>query len=174
MVALFIPAKFNFAGYISQKMKTYFVNLFEYDRFANKVILDTILKAGNPEKPVKLMAHILAAQQIWLNRCKGLPVTGVVLWPDWPVGTLAETITQNTAAWLSYLEDSQPEDMEKLISYKDSKGNSWENTLSNVLTHVINHGTHHRAQAGQHLKFAGMENLPLTDYIYYVRLLNRQ
>ena len=53
-------------------MKDHFIRLFEYDRYANQIILDTIIKADNPEKPVKFMAHLLAAQQVWLNRAKGL------------------------------------------------------------------------------------------------------
>ncbi|MDB5154777.1 MAG: hypothetical protein JWR54_3528, partial [Mucilaginibacter sp.] len=55
-----------------------------------------------------------------------------------------------------------------VISYKNLKGDDFENKLSDVLAHLINHGTHHRAQVGQHLKLAGVE-LPNTDYIFYIR-----
>jgi uncharacterized damage-inducible protein DinB len=34
---------------------------------------------------------------------------------------------------------------------------------------LINHGTHHRAQIGQLIKFDGLEILPNTDYIFYLR-----
>ncbi|MDB5132678.1 MAG: hypothetical protein JWR02_2427, partial [Mucilaginibacter sp.] len=68
-------------------MKDYFIRLFNYDRHANLLISDIILKAQRPEKTVKLMAHTLAAQQIWLARCKELPPPGIVLWPDWPADT---------------------------------------------------------------------------------------
>ncbi len=77
-------------------MKAYFINLFNYDHYANGVILKTIIKAGELEKPVQLMAHLLAAQQIWYNRCMGLPVIGGALWPDWKADTFDffdETIT---------------------------------------------------------------------------------
>jgi len=60
-------------------------------------------------------------------------------------------------------------DFEKNIYYKNLKGIAYKNKLADILAHVINHGTHHRAQAGQQLKFAGFENLPITDYIFYVR-----
>ena len=150
-------------------MKAYFTRLVNYDRYANDLILDAILKANQPEKPVKLMAHLLAAQQIWLNRCKGLPAPTGALWPDWQADTFADTIARNNADWLNYLDGLQPEDLEKLVSYKNSKGDAFQNHLSDVLAHVINHGTHHRAQAGQHLKAAGFENLPNTDYIFYIR-----
>jgi uncharacterized damage-inducible protein DinB len=153
-------------------MKEYFIRLFEYDRYANQIILDTIIKADSPEKPVKFMAHLLAAQQVWIHRCKGLPPFTGVLWPDWPADSLAAMIAENAEQWITYLSGLEPGDFEKTISYQDTRGNSWENKLTDILAHAINHGTHHRAQAGQHLIMAGVENLPVTDYIFFIRAMN--
>jgi uncharacterized damage-inducible protein DinB len=150
-------------------MKDYFIRLFNYDCHVNLQILKTIIEADNPEKPVKLMAHLLAAQQIWLNRCKGEPAIGVVLWPDWKPDAFEQMINDNHRAWINFLDYSDPDDFDKMISYKNAKGDAFENKLSDILAHLINHGTHHRAQAGQQLKFAGVENLPITDYIFYIR-----
>jgi hypothetical protein len=150
-------------------MKDYFIRLFDYDRYASLLILETINKAHGPEEPVKLMAHALAAQQVWLSRCKGLPAPGVVLWPDWPVDTFADTIGRNHKEWTGYLSSLIPGDFDQSISYKTLKGDSFENKLCDILAHVINHGTHHRAQAGQHLITAGIDKLPMTDYIFYLR-----
>ncbi len=64
-----------------------------------------------------------------------------------------------------------PEELEfdKIVPYQNSKGVNYTNNLSDIITHVINHGTHHRAQIGQLLKQAGIEKLPMTDYIAFVR-----
>jgi uncharacterized damage-inducible protein DinB len=153
-------------------MKEYFIRLFEYDRYANQIILETIRKVNDPEKPVKLMAHLLSAQQVWLSRCKSLPLTGVVLWPDWPADTLAAVIAENGSQWVEHLKTLEPQAFEAPINYQDTKGNSYENKLSDILAHAINHGTHHRAQAGQHLIVAGVEQLPPADYIVYLRALH--
>jgi len=150
-------------------MKDYFIRLFNYDQYANLLMSETIIKAGNPEKPVHLMAHLLRAQQIWLNRCKNEPVIGGVLWPDWKTDTFEQMINDNHRRWINLLDYLDLDDFDKIISYKSLKGESFENKLVDVLGHVINHGTHHRAQAGQQLKFAGVENLPNTDYIFYIR-----
>jgi hypothetical protein len=150
-------------------MKDYFIRLFDYDRYASLLILETINKARGPEEPVKLMAHALAAQQVWLSRCKGLPTPGIVLWPDWSVDTFADTIGRNHKEWTGYLNSLPPGDFDHSISYKTLKGDSFENKLCDILAHVINHGTHHRAQAGQHLIAAGIDKLPMTDYIFYLR-----
>ncbi|MGZ3756667.1 MAG: DinB family protein [Mucilaginibacter sp.] len=150
-------------------MKSYFTGLFNYDHHANHLILETISEADNPPKPVELMAHLLAAQQIWLSRCKGDPVVGAVLVPDWPVDTVAAIIDENHSEWINYIATLTVEDFEKEIFYKNLRGMPFQNKLADILAHVINHGTHHRAQAGQLLKIAGVESLPITDYIFYMR-----
>jgi uncharacterized damage-inducible protein DinB len=150
-------------------MRSYFIRLFNYDRHANRLILNTIMNVDHPEKSIKLMAHLLAAQQIWFSRCNRLPVFNSVLWPDWPADTLAGMTDENHDKWISYLNSLDGGDFEKLIGYKNLKGDSFENKLSDILAHVINHGTHHRAQAGQHLLIAGVQQLPITDYIYFLR-----
>jgi uncharacterized damage-inducible protein DinB len=154
-------------------MKAYFTQLFNYDKSTNLLMLETIMNAGSPEKPVQLMAHLLSSQQVWLARCKGEPTIDNILWPDWKAETLKEIIDTNHKGWLSFLDSLKPDDLEKIISYKTLKGDSFENRLIDILTHVINHGTHHRAQAGQQLKLAGSDKLPPTDYILYVREANR-
>ncbi len=150
-------------------MKDYFIRLFNYDKWANQAVLNAIREADGPEKPVRLMAHLLAAQQIWLGRCKGEPVIGAALWPDWEADKFERLIRDNSDAWLNYLNTVTTADFEKNIYYKNLKGIAYQNKLVDILTHVINHGTHHRAQAGQQLKFAGAETLPITDYIFYIR-----
>ena len=150
-------------------MKSYFTGLFNYDRHANNLILETISEANNPPKPVELMAHLLAAQRIWLGRCIGKPITDAVLVPDWPANTLAAIIDNNHSEWVNYIATLSTEDFEKEIYYQNLRGMLFQNKLVDILAHVINHGTHHRAQAGQQLKIAGVESLPITDYIFYVR-----
>ena len=152
-------------------MKTYFIRLFNYDRYANELMFENIVKANEPEKPVQLMAHLLAAHLVWITRCLDLPPANVELWP--PLGDnrfdFKAIIAQNYHALITYLNALQETDFDKIISYKNSKGEGFKNKVSDILAHLINHGTHHRAQIGQLLKSNGFENLPITDYIIYIR-----
>ena len=149
-------------------MKDYFIRLFDYDRFANQLIAETIIKTNNTGKAVQLMAHLLAVEQVWLARCKGEPATGLEIWPDWKAEVFEQLIEDNHRAWINFLDYLSPDDFDTTISYKNSKGISFESKLSDMLTQVTNHGTHTRGQAGQQLKFDGVEALPITDYIFYV------
>jgi uncharacterized damage-inducible protein DinB len=154
-------------------MKDYFVKMFAYDGFANQLILKTMIKANAPGKAVSIMAHLLAVQEIWLNRCTGLTAANSIMWPDWGVDTLAPMIDHHTTSWIAWIDGQSPDQFEKKITYKNSKGDLFENNLTDVLAQVSNHGTHHRAQIGQHLKLAGIDPLPNTDYIGYLRYTNQ-
>ena len=150
-------------------MKKYFLKLIDYDHHTNQTLVQLIIEAGEPEKAVKLMAHMLAAQQVWFNRCNYLPAYGGALWPDWKADTFEQTINENHAAWVNFLSSLDDTAFENIIYYKTLRGDSFENKLEDIMAHLINHGTHHRAQIGQELKLAGVENLPITDYIFYIR-----
>lgn len=149
-------------------MKTYFTRLFDYDQKANEIMINTILENGFTEKPVQLMAHLLAAQEIWLGRCKQ-EIVQLALWPDWKIHELEAINLQNHQQWIQFIDRLHGPAFEELVAYKNSQGQSYTNLLSDLLAHVINHGTHHRAQIGQQLKFEGVEKLPLTDYIFFRR-----
>jgi uncharacterized damage-inducible protein DinB len=154
-------------------MKSYFISLFNYDHYANERILEAIIKCNRPENAVNLFSHLLTAQQVWLNRCLCLAPAAVELWPslEGKTDTLADLIKNNHQTRINYLNSLKEPDFDKIINYKNTKGDSFDNPLNNILAHVVNHGTHHRAQIGQQLKFAGIENLPITDYIFYLRQL---
>ncbi|MBB5394396.1 DinB family protein [Mucilaginibacter sp. AK015] len=153
-------------------MKSYFIRLLNYDHVASSKISHLILQSGQTGKPLQLMAHMLAAQQIWLKRCKGLPAPGGPLWPAWAASELGAIIDENHTEWISYLETLQPPDFDAVVTYQNLKGITYHDKLSDILAHLINHGTHHRAQAGVYLKLAGAD-LPVTDYIFYARDLNQ-
>ena len=152
-------------------MKAYFTQLFDFDRYANHLILETMLAANTPQNSVDLMSHLLGAQKVWLSRCVGDPSIGGEIWPHFPVEQLGQIIDGNYKAFTNYLNTLTANDFDKVIYYKNSQGIAFENKLVDILTHVINHGTHHRAQIGQQLKLAGVEKLPALDYIFYLRNL---
>lgn len=152
-------------------MKTYFTRLFQYDQYVNNIITDAIIAAGYPQETEKLMAHMLGAQQVWLSRCRGENILSGPVWPDWKADTFKQIIADNHKAWMHFLETQTDDDWDRKITYRDMKGNEFSSRLSDMITQVTNHGTHHRAQIGQILKVDGV-NLPITDYIFYIRQQN--
>jgi uncharacterized damage-inducible protein DinB len=84
-------------------MKAFFIRLINYDHYANLLLVTAILQTKEHEKAEQLMAHMLAAQQIWLKRCKAEPIIDAALWPDWKADTLEEMINDNHRKWIVFL-----------------------------------------------------------------------
>lgn len=152
-------------------MNTHFTNMFRYDRHANLQLLKLMAEADYPEKAVKLMAHVLGAQRVWLSRCTGgRDFPDAAVWPEWNAQELEPLLEENNRAWLTFIDQLENKVWAEHIVYKNTRGNPFETRLRDIVAHVINHGTHHRAQIGQLLKRPD-ENLPPTDYIIYARQL---
>lgn len=129
--------------------------------------------AGSPDITLKLMGHLLAAEQAWLERCKLLPPSMPNTWPEnVTIEQCKKQVSERYEAWVTFLNEIEEEDLNKIIPYHSFTGDYFENQVGDIVTQVLNHGTHTRAQIGQQLKLAGVKTLPVTDYSYYLRVLN--
>jgi uncharacterized damage-inducible protein DinB len=51
-----------------------------------------------------------------------------------------------------------------MISYQNTKGEAYQNTIKDIMFHIINHSSYHRGQVMMLVRNAGLEPIP-TDYI---------
>jgi uncharacterized damage-inducible protein DinB len=55
---------------------------FAYDAWANREVLATLSASARPTaRPLQLLAHILSAERLWLERIRRQP-HGLPVWPD--------------------------------------------------------------------------------------------
>jgi uncharacterized damage-inducible protein DinB len=54
------------------------------------------------------------------------------------------------------------------VSYRNSAGREFTNTVADIVTHVAMHGSHHRGQIALKLRASGQEP-PYVDYIQFAR-----
>ena len=150
-------------------MINYYLHLFEYNDWANNKILKTITenKITN-QKIFSLFSHIIIAQILWLNRINKETYEFKDFWQMLNPGEMNMLSRKSTLDWESFIKRQTEKDLQMEISYVNSKGNRYKNTLSQIMTHVINHSTYHRAQIAALLR---TENItpPLTDYIDFFR-----
>ncbi|GAA4914224.1 DinB family protein [Mucilaginibacter defluvii] len=151
-------------------LKKHFSKLFEYDCESNEKFIHLLNKPDAPPQAIKLMAHLLMTQHTWLNRCKGLEnPPDLQVWPGWKPVVFMPTLTQNHDDWTVFLANVKDDEWLRIINYKTTQGVPHADPLMDIVTHVINHGTHHRAQIGQLLKAQTGMQLPVTDYIAFIR-----
>jgi uncharacterized damage-inducible protein DinB len=141
---------------------------FSYNHWANREVLNVIrTHGGADERTLDLMAHILSAERLWLERMKQQPQSS----PVWPKASLEQCearAAEMTRLWQEYLESITTGDLSQSFSYKNSKGEPWTSTILDVLTHVVMHSAYHRGQIASHMRASG-QTPAYTDFIHAVR-----
>jgi uncharacterized damage-inducible protein DinB len=153
-------------------------DLYRYNTWANDRILALSADLSNEQldEPREIgfgslrntLFHILAAEQIWLERWQGapwrpLPTDAGGL----PVAEIGNQLRQTAADRQAVLDRGRSDGWQSVCQYKDSKGNPYSNPLVELLLHVANHGIHHRAQALHFLKGFGRTVPGGLDYLFF-------
>jgi uncharacterized damage-inducible protein DinB len=141
---------------------------FAYDAWANLEVLAG-LKAGSHSnaRPVQLLAHILSAERLWLERIRKQPQS-LPVWPDFTFEQCEAQIAEMARLWREFLGQLSIAGLAEQVSYKNSKGELRTNTVEDVLTHVMLHSSYHRGQIASQVRAAG-ETPAYTDFIHAAR-----
>jgi uncharacterized damage-inducible protein DinB len=149
-------------------MVEYFRRLFSFDAWANQEVLAALEKAENPPaRSVGLLAHILSAQGLWLERLKQEPQS-VPVWPQTDLGRCRKQAMEMSHLWNAYLNDRSTLGLEDTVEYKNTKGEPFSSRIDDVLMHVIMHSVYHRGQIASDMRAAGLAPA-YTDFIHGVR-----
>jgi uncharacterized damage-inducible protein DinB len=142
--------------------------LFAYDHWANRETL-RVLKTAEPPpaRSQTLLAHILAAELLWLGRLVG-DNEPMVVWPALGLEQCEARLDELPGFWRSYLEGLDAAQLSRRVAYVNSKGESWESTVEDVLLHVVMHSAYHRGQIASDVRAAG-HTPAYTDFIHCVR-----
>ena len=136
--------------------------LFAYDDWANREEVSHLRSfAAPPAKAIKILAHIVGTEWLWLGRLRRESKPAMV-WPDLTLDQVSEQIDR--------LRDEWPKEFEKkdVVEYVNSKGEKWSSRADDILMHVILHGGYHRGQIATIVRQSGNEPA-YTDYIHCVR-----
>ena len=144
-----------------------YLRQFAYDEWANQEVLRAMRSCGPDERSLALLAHILSAERLWLERVQQFPQSSSV-WPNSTLENCAAQIEEMGRLWREYLGRTTDADLAHIISYKNSKGEPWTSGLADILTHVILHSAYHRGQIASHMRSTG-KTPAYTDFIHAVR-----
>ncbi len=156
-------------------------SLFSYNSWANHRILDLV--ASIPEdsytKDLKsshggihgTLVHTLGAHETWLSRLQGISTTTFLSPQDVPkyadLRRRWEAAEENERRFLGSLTSDA--DLQRMLSYKDLKGNPYTQPLIEPIQQLLNHSTYHRGQVVTMLRQLGIKPVN-TDMITWFRL----
>lgn len=147
-------------------MRPFFQDLLTYTHHCNCQFLDIISK--KPESYVgdckKLFSHTLNAHHIWNYRMQNeMPRLSV-----WQLLNLENLQTINNENFNKSSKIIHQKNLTEKVSYTNSQGKQFSNTIAEILFHIVNHSSYHRGQLVSLLKAQGVEPT-VSDYIFYKR-----
>jgi len=136
--------------------------MFDYDHWANREETRHLRSlASPPEKAIKLLAHIIGTEWLFLGRLRREPRPAIV-WPELTLDQIENQIEQLAAAWPREFGRTDT------IEYTNSKGEKWQSRADDILVHVVLHGAYHRGQIATIVRGSN-EEPAYTDYIHCTR-----
>jgi uncharacterized damage-inducible protein DinB len=144
---------------------------FAYDAWANREVLAALNRSASteisPGRTLQLLAHILSADRLWLERLRQQPQS-LPVWPNFSLDQCETQIAELARLWSEYLGQLSAAQLSENVGYKNSKGEPWANSVEDVLTHVILHSAYHRGQIASEMRASG-EQPAYTDFIHAAR-----
>lgn len=141
----------------------------EFEGWANRRTLESIGQLEDPTECLRLFAHILAAQRIWLSRLRTGESSGVEVFPSRTAEECATDLREVERDMASYVAGLDDAVLDTEIEYiHQQSGNSFRNTPRDILTHVEMHSHYHRGQIASRIRLAGGQPAS-TDFIVFRR-----
>jgi uncharacterized damage-inducible protein DinB len=119
---------------------------------------------------VGTLAHIFAADRVWMARIQGQPPGKFITPEDRDLAVLHREWPALLQVWKQWAGGLTDENVGTMASYQDLKGNPYSTAWWQIVLHVVNHGTHHRGQVSGFLRAMGHVPPPLDLMAYYREL----
>ncbi len=151
--------------------------LYEYNRWANDRLLDAASKL-TPEQFSRdlqsshrsvrdTLAHILAAEWIWLERWKGVSPNALLIPSDFPTVESLETRWAVVEGdYTNFINGVTDGSLATVIAYTNTRGEEWAYPLGQMLQHVMNHSSYHRGQVTTMLRQLGADVNPVDLLVF--------
>jgi uncharacterized damage-inducible protein DinB len=124
---------------------------------------------GNSFSSVRdTLAHIMAAEWIWLERWNGCSPGALLDATDFPsTDALAHRWIEIHQAQNAFLDAVTTERLHANLRYINTRGQSFAYPLWQQMVHVVNHSSYHRGQITALLRQLGAEPVPTDLLVYY-------
>ena len=145
--------------------------LFDHMLWADARALDALraMAPGTPEREraVTLYAHVAAAEHVWLSRLQGRTPAHAV-WPALDLEQAAALARESGAALRAFAAALDEAGLAREVSYRNSAGQAFVNSVADILSQVALHGSYHRGQLAT-LARQGGGTPAATDFIVFAR-----
>ena len=148
-------------------MEKHFKKLFHWNDWANREALASMSGSQLNGEALKTLSHIVSAEHLWIDRINGR-VSAMPVWPSLSTQQCLTEIGRLRDIWEGLLKKLTGAELERSVSYTNTKGEPFTSTVGEIIAHVLFHGAYHRGQIAREVRKGGATPA-LTDYIHAVR-----
>jgi len=117
------------------------------------------------------LAHIFQADSIWFDRLIGVPTASLANYaPDADFAGFSRQWLAVLDRWVSWAEALDDAGWDRIVPYRNTKGEPDSQPAWRIALHVVNHASYHRGQITTMLRQLGREPLG-TDLMAFYRSL---
>lgn len=148
-------------------MKQHLTELFKYNDWANRRVLDSIKQLPHKEEAARLFSHLISAQNKWINRLTKEADDETIQWfgETLPIEELEEKWSESVNKWINLLECNDIGFLGTTVTfYAKVTNKNLKVTLQDLMLQLNYHSMHHRAQINTIISREGLTP-PATDYI---------
>lgn len=132
-------------------------------------VMETPVASSFPSLRASLL-HIWAAEDIWLNRLKGMSPNTLLSESFEGLNVqIFEHLLQNSALFANFVQRQSDDFFINTCVYKHTGGRNFEQYNSEIILHCMQHSTYHRGQIVTIARQVGLKDPPKNDYIEYCR-----
>jgi uncharacterized damage-inducible protein DinB len=150
-------------------MKNKFIKQFEFELWANELILNSLKNLKEKDdRAMLLFSHYLSSHCMWLSRVNKTAFT-CTLFQERTLDECEQLMKENLEGWKKFLSDKSAEDLEATIEFMPAwEANPIKRKMSfeDAIIHLINHSSYHRGQIVASIK-GKVDELPFCTYIMY-------
>ena len=153
---------------------------FEFNRWANARLLEAVNALTTEQFQKELassyssirdtLTHILAAEEVWLMRWKGISPKSMLdpaYFPD--VKSLKSKWNEVEMDQWNFLSKISDESLVEPVEYQNFKGETWEYQLWQMIHQMVSHSTYHRGQVMTMVRQLGATPVEL-DFLVFIDL----
>ena len=156
------------------------LTLYDYNYWATEKLLKSAQQISHEQFTAKTafsfgsvrgtFVHILSAEWVWRMRCQeGVSPEKMIQENKFPeLEPLQSKLAEEKTNMLGYINTLTESDLNRIVAYKNTRGDGLENRLWHILVHVVNHGTQHRSEIAEMLTRYGHSPGDI-DFIVYLR-----
>ena len=149
-------------------MKSYFVDVMQYERWANTRLYNYLKKNGNHDEIRRIFSHLLAEMVPWVLLMQGEQVPAEIdCEPDWSLSE-CKTSLERIHNSLNTILSNSADDLLEIVESSGKNVIVFSNTRVEVFTHLTSHSQHHRGQI-EYIIEAQLRDNSSTAFMRFLR-----